>query len=129
MLKLTQEDTFQGLSFGGRRRYENGEGLLVDIKTVKHERKPNDLMTIWVKEGYLPEFLETTLHVDTEYTTKGEDGWDICTGNTFNPYIKYRDGRPVVNFDWVLEATPENEQRIIKEIERRYAEGIRHEEA
>lgn len=101
---------------GCRRFYESDLGpLTVEITECTHERgRTGDLMGLWVKHGWMPEFIERTLHVSTYFHE--EDGG--CLG-IYNPQIKDGVSRPVIDFRWMLEATPENEAKLLAECERR----------
>lgn len=111
---------------GCRRFYRSDEGdLTVEICEIAHEHDKNGIMTQWVKRGWLPEFIEKTLSVRTYY----EDGEGNCWGR-YNPQAKTEvneDGNPYpgTDFDWVLEATPENERRLLEECERLMEEDMR----
>lgn len=110
MLRLSQEmcDT--------RRFYTNGKDLTVEVTEVTYDRSANSLMTLWVKKGLMPRFIDRALCVQVYY----DDGEGGCL-DMFNPQRKR--GRCEIEFSWMLEATPENERRLLEEIERRYNEG------
>lgn len=101
---------------GKIRHYGNGHDLEVLVETVDGH---SGVMRRWVRLGLLPKALDTWLSVSTFYT----DGNGNCLGK-FNPTVKPATDRIglVYDPDWVLEATPENERRILEEIERRYEE-------
>lgn len=107
----------------GKRTYTehvNGGELVIEIRTHKADRKnKHDSMRLWVKNGHLPEFIPESLHVDTYFYD--EDG--RCWGY-YNPTEKRGGAGRVLDFDWMLAATPENEQRIVAECLRMAAEGI-----
>ena len=107
----------------GKRTYTeqvNGGVLVIEIRTSKADRRSkHDLMNLWVKNGHLPEFIPERLHVDTYFYD--EDG--RCWGY-YNPTEKRGGAGRVLDFDWMLPATPENEQRIVAECLRMAAEGI-----
>ena len=113
MLELTS-------THGNRRIYETGNErgrLVVEIATVEHDRKSKSgLMSLWVKNGWMSEFLDTTLNVSTYFYPADGGG---CFGR-YNPTEKAHESgrRSVVDFAWKLEATPENEARILAECER-----------
>lgn len=123
---------------GIRRFYVNEWGdLRVQISTVKHDKKDrHDLMNLWLRRGHVDKFIPTTLSVETEFMMSNGD-----LVRKFNPTVKIEiekqdlgDGvikdysRRVLDFDWVLEATPENEQKILDEIERCWEEYMSKEE-
>ena len=103
---------------GTRRIYRSDDGrLTVEISPTEYDRSKNSLMTQWVKHGLMPRFVERALNVSTYLKT--EDGE---VGECFNPQSRSgsRGWEPV--FEWMLEDAPENERRILEEIERRYNE-------
>ena len=108
----------------GKRTYTeqvNGGELVIEIRTSKADRRSkHDLMNLWVKNGHLPEFIPERLHVDTYFYD--EDG--RCWGY-YNPTERRGGAGRVIDFDWMLPATPENEQRIIDEVLRMAREDIR----
>ena len=103
---------------GRRRYYGNGSDLVVEIATIEHHRGAGSLMSLWVNNGRMPRFVERTLNVNVFFT----DESGRCV-ERFNPTVK--PGGCVRDFDWVLEATQENEDRLLAEIERRYNEASR----
>lgn len=107
----------------GKRTYSenvNGGELVIEIRTHKTDmRRRSDLMRIWVDRGYLAKPIRRYLHVDTYFYD--EDG--RCCGY-YNPTEKRGGLGRVIDFDWMLEATPENESRLVAECLRMAAEGI-----
>lgn len=106
MLELVEE-------YGTRRRYTAGGVLTVDITTCEYDRSASSLMTLWVRNGYVPRFVERVLWAQTYLKTDEGEVTDV-----FNPQVKDRG----IDFAWLLEATPENEGRLLDEIWRRYHE-------
>lgn len=107
----------------GKRTYieqvNDGE-LVIEIKTIKADRESKyDMMSRWVKNGYLPEFIPERLHVDTYFYDEGGRCWGY-----YNPTEKRGGAGRVIDFDWILEATPENEARVVAECLRMAAEGV-----
>lgn len=104
---------------GNRRFYRSDRAnFVVEISETTYTHDKNSLMTLWVKHGWMPKFIETTLSVSTYY----RDGEGNCWG-IYNPQVKtgvneYGNPYPQINFDWMLEATPGNEQRLLAECER-----------
>lgn len=95
----------------------NAKGEKIAFEFVKCENPggKNSLPYLWKKNGYIDRILETYWSVDT-YATDASGCW-----GRYNPTEKIsNDGkRLVLDFDWVLEATEENKQKIIDEIYRR----------
>lgn len=116
MLKLEQT-----MVEGRRWFYTNDKDLKVEVCLIEHDRSKTSLMSLWVKNGYMKKFIPTTWSIRCYYTR--EDG--TCC-EAFNPQIKSEPNeygtspRSVINFDWELEATEENLQKLLDEIERRY---------
>ena len=72
----------------------------------------NSLPYIWYKKGLTNKIFETYLSCHT-YVTDSEGR---CS-NKYNPLIKLSNDKKknIINFDWVLEDTEENEKKIIDE--------------
>lgn len=101
---------------GRRRHYESDRAnFTVEICECESDRNP---VALWVKNGRASRLIGKTLLVTTYYTR--DDG--ICLGS-YNPQVKTSIGKcgspcPEIDFDWVLEATPENERHLLDECER-----------
>lgn len=109
-LKRTQGEN------GCRRIYENEDGsFCVVISTITHHHGAYSRMDQWVRSGLLPRWIRQTLHVSTYFTDAEGRCWGL-----YNPQEKRQGTRNVVNYEWKLEATPENEKKILAECERRY---------
>lgn len=111
---------------GCRRFFKSDIGnLVIEVTTVKHDRdSKHSLMNLWVEKGWMPKFISTTLSINTYYT----DAEGNCFG-MFNPQIQtgineLGNPYPEINFLWMLEATPENEKRILDECERLMLEDL-----
>lgn len=116
--------------------YTSEDGrFTVIIKATDSGKKSdkNTLMSLWKKHGWVEEWLPTYLCVDTEYVDDEGMAW-----RRFDPTITMEhyeegtiehkvspNGRTVIDFDWILEATPENEAKLIAECERMYRNGIK----
>lgn len=94
---------------------KHGEAIQIDLYKTKAYKQKNSIMHLWVKNKFLPKFIENYITVNTYATTANGDcfGW-------YNPANKISDDkkRLVLNFDWVLEDTEENRQAIIDEVVR-----------
>ena len=131
--KVQQESDNRWLvSFKSKR----GEQVTVEFERIitPEKRSKNDLMAQWVAHGFLPAILPTRWHISTwAYDKDGNCfGW-------YNPTIKeqfYKDwnhdrqeyelnSRNVINFDWMLEATEQNAQKIFAEVLRMANDGIK----
>lgn len=103
------------LTSGTRRMYRSADGALtVEMRTNEGDTSKGGIMRKWVKCGYLARPLETFLGAQTYL--KLEDGTQLT--DVFNPTVDLE--RFEANFDWMLEATEENERLILDEIGRRY---------
>ena len=92
-----------------------GGRLEVIITTQRHDLgNRRSTMRLWVKHGYLTKAMPETLHVDTYFY----DDEGNCWGR-FNPTAKEEGGRMVLDFDWMLPPSDENEARIVAEAFRR----------
>ena len=90
-----------------------GEKVEIWISNQPHDRHyKKDLMNQWVKAGYMPEFIAETLHVELFVTDENGNCY-----NRYNPQINYETWK--IDFSWILEATAENINKILAEIERR----------
>lgn len=94
----------------GTRRVYKAPALCVEIETIKV--KPDDqFMKEWVNRGFVPQRMCSWLNVNVHPIVLG------C-----NPMVKRGGCGYVLDYDWVLEATPENERLVLAEIERRLVE-------
>lgn len=107
---------------------KSGEKLQATIVSVSHDLKDkHSLMNLWVKNGWLEKPLKSYWSIDTY--AKDADG------NCFRKYnpqeylyrqVSKKTGKVIVSrnridFDWMLDANEENLQKIIGEIEKRFA--------
>lgn len=91
----------------------NSKGERIEIEFTKVENDNNRyLINLWYKKGFIKEQLENYWQV-TVYTYDKEGN---CYGK-YNPQILPHGTR--INFDWILEATKENKERILNEIIKR----------
>lgn len=91
---------------------EKGEKLIIELTKCTDSYLPKSLPKLWKKSGYIDRVLETYWSIET-YVKDTE-------GNSFgiyNPQHKINeDGRAVINFDWMFEATEENRKKLINEV-------------
>lgn len=100
-----------------RRQYEtktkNGNKLIIEISTTEHDKNSiHSLMRMWVKNGDVKDFLTRTLNVKTYYY----DEKQVCL-EKYNPQII--NNTKQLNFEYVLEATEENERLLLNEVVKR----------
>lgn len=86
------------------------ETMTIEIMPCTNPGGGNSLPNLWHKNGYTDKVMETYLCCNT-YVYDSEGG---CRG-AYNPTEKYDGKRNVINFDWLLEDTKENRQKIINE--------------
>ena len=107
---------------------EAGEKLTVEVKKILHDLcNPKSLMNLWVKAGYLRNPLKSHWSIETEITRP--DGVCVRAYNPMTMMIRRLDRngktlgyRTSLNFDWMMEATPENRDKLLREVERRFVE-------
>lgn len=91
----------------------NSKGERIEIEFTKVENDNNrHLINLWYKKGFIKEQLENYWQV----TVYAYDKEGNCYGK-YNPQILPYGTR--INFDWILEATKENKERILNEIIKR----------
>lgn len=95
-----------------------GEEIVVEFRKNENTHGKHSLPAMWKRKGFIDKEPETWWGVQTHVT----DRQGRCSGK-YNPTTK--DGK--LNFEWLLEATEENRQKIIDEIYRR-ANAIWHRE-
>ena len=106
---------------------KNGETIEFSIDRCGDCDKPTDknsLPYLWKKNGYIDRVLPNYWHVSTYATDKNGN----CYG-VYNPQEKHLirkgengktiESRMVIDFEFMFEATEENKQKIIAEIEKR----------
>lgn len=98
---------------------EKGELIQFEITKITNDGSKYNLINIWYKKGLIKKPLKDYWSVQTYVTDKKGN----CL-ERYNPQIL--PGTTKLNFKWILEATEENKQEIIEEIERRaYQYGIK----
>lgn len=107
-----------------------GESLIVNIKKIECNLKDKrSLMNIWKKAGYISEVLPTYWSIDTYINdTNGNcrRAYDptIIDYKQFDSKGNVVQSRHIINFEWLLEATEENYEKLMAEVERRFMEMI-----
>lgn len=105
--KLNKEGT--NLFYTFDERTPKGELLQVGFWKVVNDHKGH-LINLWYKKGWLKEPVKSYWSIDVYVTDqKGE-----CH-DRYNPTVT-KDHK--VNFDWVIEATEENKEKLLDEIVR-----------
>lgn len=98
-------------------RNAKGEQILIELVSCTRAPWYGSLPIIWKKKGLIDRVLDTWVGVNVYVTS--EDG--TCRGD-YNPQESGIGHK--INFDWMLEDTPENRARIIAEICRRAFEEV-----
>lgn len=94
-------------------QFTNNKNERVVVEISKTECDPKDkrcLPNLWVKHGFMKTPIYNYLSVSTYvYTDEG------CFGKYTPTIIK---GQHKINFDWMLDATKENEEKLLNEVYR-----------
>ena len=98
---------------GRHRVYHVGTSFTIEATTCEHDLKSRyDLMNQWKKAGFIVQKLPTHISITSYYTDENGQCW----GRYNIMHKKSEDGkRSVVNFDYLREATPENERELVAE--------------
>lgn len=94
-----------------------GEKIAVELVSCTRDPGARSLPKLWKAAGLIDRVLDTWVGVNVYVTS--EDG--TCRG-AYNPQESGIGHK--INFDWMLEDTPENRDRIITEICRRAFEEV-----
>lgn len=100
---------------------KKGEKLTIEVSRCYVDLKnKNCLPNLWKKHGYTEKLLNNYICIHTYVT----DEKGNCT-ESYNPTIKLSNDkkRHVINFDYYMEATPENEQKLIEEVYKYFKRG------
>lgn len=91
-------------------RNSKGERIEIEFAKIENDHKEH-LINLWYKKGFIKEKLESYWHI----TVYAYDKEGNCCGK-YNPQIS---SGTKINFDWILEATKQNKERILNEIIKR----------
>lgn len=97
------------------------EKLVVEITEMDADNTyKNSLPNLWKKHGYTNKLYNSYLCVSCY--CYNEEGYCF---ERYNPTIELSEDkkRNVINFDWLLEVSEENKEKLLKEIYRRFLEG------
>lgn len=94
-----------------------GETLRVELSYCYDSGYHKSLPKLWKRHGYTDRVIETYWHFDTY--VRDSDG--TCRRG-YDPSIKPGGAGWVVDFDWHLDATPENARKLFAECYRRFME-------
>lgn len=91
---------------------KNGERIIAEIGHYDYEGQPYEVPYLWYKNGTTKEIMQSFITVRTYvYDDQGN-----CY-ERYNPTVKKNSNH--LDFDWILENTEENREKILKEIIRR----------
>lgn len=95
-----------------------GETLIIELSLCTNSGGSHALPVLWKKNGYIDRVLETYWNIEVYVTDTEGASW-----GRYNPQTKLsEDGkRLVINFDWMLEATEENKEKILNEVYRLFS--------
>ena len=98
---------------GLRTIYHIGDNFTVEAGRVPcNPNDPGDLNHLWKKHGYIKNYLNSYIFIHTYYTDIKGYCWERYNITEKNS----EDGkRRVINFDYLREATPENELELVAE--------------
>ena len=96
-------------------RNGKGEKLCVEIGECINPGGPNALPELWLRHGWIKERLASWWSIDTYVT----DSKNRCF-MAYNPQTTINGRRSLLNFNWVLAATPANFRRILEEVKRQF---------
>lgn len=90
-------------------RNDKGERIEIEFTKIENNHKEH-LINLWYKEGFIKEKLENYWNVEV-YVYDEE-------GNCYGKYNPQTHGTKI-NFEWIIEATKENKELILREILKR----------
>jgi hypothetical protein len=100
---------------------KDGNNVWIEISYCHTEPKQKrSLPNLWFKAGYTKKPIYDYICIDTQVDYPRKDGWTDSFGNVYNPQVYKGQGK--LNFDWMLEDTPENREKLLNEVYRRSQE-------
>ena len=105
-----------------------GESLEIDITLCTDPGGKKSLPALWQKAGHTSKRLLTWWSVTTFVTSP-----DGACRRDYNPQTVIKEKihnnsvvgcQPIINFEWLLEATEENKKKLLNEVERRFLNEI-----
>lgn len=90
----------------------DGETLIFELSKCINPGGKNSLPALWYKKGYTKTFLSSFWSMETFVTCEKYGCF-----RAYDPTVK---DNHQINFDYMLEATPENAEIIVKEMIRRF---------
>lgn len=87
-----------------------GEQVAIELMLCSGDDSKHSLPYLWYKNGFTDHILKSYWYIET-YVTKADGScWGI-----YNP----QDVKGKLDFDWMLDGTEENKEKILREFERR----------
>lgn len=98
---------------------EKGEKVIIELsKCEDWKENKNSLPKLWKQHGYIDRVLETYWSIQTYVKDTEGNSYGM-----YNPQVKRENGKSVINFDWMFEATEENKEKLINEVYRLASEA------
>ena len=100
---------------------EKGEKIIIELdKCEDWKESKKSLPKLWKKGGYIDRVLETYWSIQTYVKDTEGNSYGM-----YNPQIKWskEEKRPIINFDWMFEATEENKEKLINEVYRLFSKA------
>ena len=119
-IKLTYENNYKKV-YESEGVNKKGEKIIFELSKCYYDNKnKNSLPKLWKKNGYTNHLYNSVIWADCEVIDKEGN----CR-RKYEPTTKEsEDGkRLVINFDWMLEVSEENEKIIFDEIIKRWKEA------
>ena len=88
-----------------------GELVQIELSYCTDNERSDSLPKLWYKNGSIDRILGDYIHIEVFATDK--DG--LCLGK-YNPQEIKGEKTSTINFDWMLEATEENREKIINKV-------------
>lgn len=100
-----------------RTMYHVGDNFIIEVTKVEHDlSSKNSIMNLWAKMGYIPAALTSHIAINTYYY----DADNNCHGLYNITHTKDHK----IDFDYILEFTDENVNKLLAECIRMYEMGI-----
>lgn len=123
VIRLSKEDFIKDMATSGEcehwfsitKRNHKGEQIEFSISHCDGGSSKNSLPHLWFSQGCTDRLINKYLAVKTFVYTKDGGCYE-----KYNPMMAK--GQRKINFEWLLEDTPENIRRLITEIGRRFFE-------
>ncbi|WP_291566887.1 MULTISPECIES: hypothetical protein [unclassified Clostridium] len=94
-----------------------GEKLIIELdKCEDWKENKKSLPKLWHKNGHIDRVLETYWGIETYVKDTEGNSYGM-----YNPQTKRENGKNVINFDWMFEATEENKEKLINEVYRLFS--------